>query len=99
MTKKLTDLQLRILEKHSIDCRDVENLLGDFTDRELPCTLRARVDAHIQKCAFCGETASSYQWVVNLAHGLKDKPVPVGVKNRLRAALNQRLGLNLPPVG
>jgi anti-sigma factor RsiW len=98
MNDKLTDLQLRILEKEAINCQDVEDLLGDFTDQELSCTLRGRVDSHIQRCARCQELSSSYQWVVNLAHELKPKPITQGVQSRLRSALNRRLGINLPSV-
>jgi|GEM_PF-2648422 len=98
MKNNITDLQLRILEKEALDCQDVEDLLGDYADQELACTLRARVDAHIERCAHCREMSASYLWVVQLAGELKDKPVPQSVQNNLRAALNQRLGLNLTPV-
>ena len=96
MKNKISDRHLRVLEKESIGCRDVERLLGDHTDHELSCSLRARIDAHIGNCSKCRELRDSYNWVIELAHGLADAPAPREVHNRLREALNARLGLSLP---
>lgn len=98
MGKTLSELEIRILEKERIECDDVVVLLGDYTDQELSCTLKARLDSHISSCPFCKHMRDSYQWTVNLAHELKDDPVPREVQNRLRNALNERLGLSLPLV-
>lgn len=94
----LTEQHLRILEKESITCEDVAQVLGDYTDQDLSCSLRGRIDAHIRGCDACTELSDSYRWTVNLAHELASKPLPAGVENRLRQALNRRLGLNLPAV-
>lgn len=94
----LNDFQLRVLEKEMITCSDVTDLLGEYTDRELSPTLRARVDAHICSCSYCKEIRDTYQLTVELAGELKDRPMSAGVQNRLRKALNEKLGLNLRPV-
>lgn len=93
-----SDIQLRVLEKEIISCRDVARLMDDYTDQELSTTLRARLDAHIRRCPECQELRSSYRWVCDTAHELGQAPFDRGVQNRLRQALNQRLGLNLPDV-
>lgn len=98
MGKTFSELELQILEKERIECDDVAVLLGDYADRELSCSIRARVDSHIEQCDFCKEMRASYQFTIDLAHELADKPVSSDVQNRLREALNRRLSLNLPPV-
>ena len=98
MGRKLSDLHMRILEKGEIRCRDVEDLLDDYSARDLSCTLRARIDAHVHGCSRCQKACQEYRWTIELASELPDKPLPIDVQNRLRFALNQRLGLNLPLV-
>lgn len=96
--KKMTDFELFVLEKGNVDCSDVVKLFGSYVDEELPGTLRARVSAHVATCPKCRDFEKSYRSTIDLAAELRDKPVPLEVQNRLRRALNQKLGLNLPMV-
>ena len=96
---KISDSHLRILEKESIACADVTRLLGDYQDKDLTGTLKARLDAHMSRCPECQETHKSYRFTVELASQLADRPVDTDVQNRLRKALNAKLGLSLPMVG
>jgi len=92
-----TDIQRAIFEFH--DCKDVIAHLGDFVDGELPISQRAAVENHLDGCADCAAFYASYKHVVTSAAGLRDEveePLPVDVSNRLRKALNERLGINLP---
>lgn len=91
-----TDLQLMVLEKEHIECRDVRMLLGDYCDGDLPPTLKGRLEGHIAECGCCREMTGEYQLTIRLAKELRDQPVPADVQRRLRRNLNQRLGLNLP---
>ncbi|MBN8550148.1 MAG: zf-HC2 domain-containing protein [Deltaproteobacteria bacterium] len=94
---QLNDFQLLVLEKETIQCSDVAELLGDYTDKELPPTLRARIDSHIHQCEHCQELERSYRLTVELAGQLNtNNPLPRGVQTRLRKALNEKLGLSLP---
>ena len=93
---RLSDLHMRILEKDSINCADVEALLGDYVDNELPSTLKERMEAHISQCADCQENEKSYRLVIELAAELPVIPVPPEVRARVRKALNQKLGIQLP---
>lgn len=95
---KLSDTQIRILEKQSLDCLDVSELTGDLVDGDLIPTLESRVISHAKCCAYCRESIESYKLTVQLASELRDQPIPTGVQNRLRRALNERLGLSLQMV-
>lgn len=95
---KLTDLEIRILEKQKLDCMDVAELMGDLVDGELIPTLEARVCNHINGCRYCQDSEESYRMTVKMARELRNRPMPRGVQNRLRRALNERLGLDLAMV-
>ena len=92
--KKFTEEQLMIFEKEQINCEDVAELLGDYQDHELPPSLRGRIDLHLRQCPQCFEMERSYRMVVELARELKET-MPAGVSQRLKEALNRRLGLHL----
>ncbi len=90
-----------VLEKGQISCDEIEMLLGEYVDRELPECLHQRVSSHIEGCATCQENHTSYLEVIQLASELREKTekssqLPSAVSRRLRAALNQRLGISLP---
>lgn len=90
------DSQTTFLDFH--DCKDVIAHLGDFVDRELPLAQRAAIEHHLDECPDCTAFLASYQHVVLSAAELREpeEPLPVDVQNRLRKALNERLGINLP---
>ena len=92
---KFTDFHLLMFEKHCIHCHDVEDLLGDYVDGEMPASLKERVDDHIAQCEDCSEALGSYQMVIDLAREISNPPTPIEVKNRLRRKLNEQLGLSL----
>ena len=81
-----------------LDCKDVVARLGDYTDNELPVSERIAMEDHFDECAECAAFLASYTHVVVSAAELREpeQPISVDVQNRLRAALNKRLGINLP---
>ena len=81
-----------------LDCKDVIARLGDYTDNELPAPERAVMDDHFDECPECAAFLASYTHVVISAAELREpeQPISVDVQNRLRAALNKRLGIDLP---
>ena len=95
--KKLTDCQLRILEQETINCIDFVGCLGDYQDNDLPESLKLRFDEHLSQCKCCQSFEASYRQVVEVASSIKNE-IPKGVQSRLRKALNERLGLDLPTV-
>ncbi len=90
------DNHLRIFEKNRITCRDVIRSYGEYVEGDLPAALKARLDAHMAGCSCCQQFAATYNLTIDLAHELQEQPAPVDVQNRLREALNIRLGLELP---
>ena len=94
---RYTATQLYVLEKPIVKCKDVRTLLADYADRELPVTLKTRVEGHLKACGCCQDEFSSYQLVIDLARELRPiNPLPRDIKARLHAALNAKLGLSLP---
>ncbi len=94
--KKMSERELRILEKPAIVCADVNTLLGDYVDNELSASLRDRIHQHIRLCPKCDEGEKRYREVIALARALPEKPVTENVRKRLREGLNRRLGISLP---
>ncbi|MCB0355232.1 MAG: zf-HC2 domain-containing protein [Bdellovibrionales bacterium] len=93
-----TDLELLILEKESVTCADVDALTYEYVEGELSESIRGRLDTHICSCEYCQENLWAYRETISLARELRDElqPVPTRVKQNLRKALNERLGLSLP---
>jgi len=81
-----------------LDCQDVVARLGDYVDSELSDGERSVMDDHFDRCPDCAAFLASYTHVVVSAAELREpeQPISVDVQNRLRAALNKRLGINLP---
>ena len=97
--KKLSDHHLLLLEKGEICCDDIVDIMGDYVDGELTASVKERIDTHMAGCSECREFLRTYSFTVKLAASLRnDTPAPAPVQNRLRAALNERLGLSLPQV-
>jgi len=91
---------MSILEKTTIECADVVKVFGDYVDGEMEPTLKHRIAEHIENCEKCQDFERSYRFVIEAAKTLKPKEIemPLEAKNRLRDALNKRLGLSLPNV-
>lgn len=81
-----------------LDCKDVIARLGDYVDQELSSNQRVAMDDHFDDCPECAAFLASYTHVVVSAAELREpeQPISVDVQNRLRTALNKRLGINLP---
>lgn len=79
-------------------CSDVTARLGDYVDNEIDQSLKLSIDTHLDICPECAAFFASYKHVIDSAAELREPeaPLEVDVQNRLRAALNRRLGLSLP---
>jgi predicted anti-sigma-YlaC factor YlaD len=88
-----SNLQFEILE-----CRDVSARLGDYIDNDLPPVERKSIEGHLDNCTECAAFFASYNHVIQSAAELREpeQPLAIDVQNRLRKALNDRLGINLP---
>ena len=78
-------------------CDDVIARLGDYVDNDLSQNARLVMDTHLNDCPECAALFASYTHVIEGAAELREpeQPIAVDVQNRLRRALNQRLGLSL----
>jgi len=79
------------------DCGDVVARMGDYVDNDLVRSERLAVESHLNDCPECAAFFASYHHVISSAAELREpeQPISVDVQNRLRKALNVRLGLNL----
>ncbi len=85
-----------MLEKGEISCEDFEAAMCDYADGDLPETVKTRMDEHAASCDECDEFKRTYLLTISLASELgRSQPVSVDTHNRLREALNERLGLKL----
>ena len=89
---------LSVANSDAIDCSYVMERLGEYVDGELSEESRESVDLHLDECVECTAFLASYKHVIEAASELREPEVavPVEVQNRLRSALNQRLGIKLP---
>jgi predicted anti-sigma-YlaC factor YlaD len=80
------------------NCGDVIAHMGDYLEKDLPAAQRAALEDHLDECPECTAFYASYKHVVQTAAELREpeQELPVDVSNRLRRALNERLGINLP---
>ena len=95
MQRKMTDFELLILEKAEVTCSDVEKLLLDYVETDMPQTLHGRIKSHIEECEECQELEAGYRLTIQLAKELRHKPMPSDARRRFREGLNQKLGLSL----
>lgn len=107
--KRLSKSHMYLLEKGEFNCADLQKLMGQYFDRELPRALQSRVQEHIESCPACVQFAGSYHLVIELAREIGlDRPVrteslslcadgslPKPVKARLVEHLNRTLGLEM----
>lgn len=89
---------VRVLEREEILCADVEELLGDYEEGDLPHSLKNRLDDHISLCSECAQLKAEYNLIIEVAEemGKEEPQMPIEVQNRLRQRLNASLGLQLP---
>ena len=80
-----------------ISCRDVEKLYMSFRDKELPIDLYNKIELHIKQCDDCQMMVDTYELVVSVAATLNAPEVTPkeGFQERLKEALNQKLGLQM----
>ena len=95
MDIKYTEKEVYLLEKGVLSCSDVEDVMGDFVDGDLPETLSEKVTGKIERCDECSELERTYKETIRLAKELPDYPITQDIRKRLRMALNQRLGISL----
>ena len=84
-----------------MNCVNVIEVFGDYLENELPGSISDRVDSHLHECSGCRDMFEGYKLVVQLAReiGREQTEIPGEVHQRLRGALNDRLGISLSVAG
>lgn len=95
-----TEAHVLMLEKGDISCEDFEGALCDYSDGDLPRSLKAKIDDHACRCEHCAEMKRTYLLTVRVASLLRNdiSEDMDGVQARLREALNKRLNISIPPI-
>lgn len=94
---KLSEEHILLLEKGVLNCKDIEDSMCDYADGDLPESVKARVDEHIEQCEKCKEFSESYLFTIEVAKTLHSQvSITNDIQNRLRSSLNERLGISLP---
>ena len=68
-------------------CRELVELLIDFTAGELPPEHQARIEEHLGKCPPCVAYLETYRITIRMTRQLPCTPLPDELARRLRAAL------------
>jgi len=94
----IEEYKIYALEKREITCVDVEKLIGEYFDGDLPVSIKARVDAHVEGCECCKRSHREYSLLIDMAGELRAdvEPMSIAAQNKLRQALNQELGISMP---
>jgi len=72
-----------------ITCRELAELLFDFTYGQLPLEHRERVEQHLGLCSSCVAYVESYRLTIQLTRQLSRTPLPPHLAQQLRALLEE----------
>jgi anti-sigma factor RsiW len=72
-----------------ISCQDLTEGLADFVAGELPDDRHAEFENHLAACPVCARALNDYQRVVSLARELPMPPLPEGLLERFRNAVEK----------
>ncbi|MCB0324368.1 MAG: zf-HC2 domain-containing protein [Bdellovibrionales bacterium] len=78
-----------------LSCNEAELLLDEYLDDELSELDRRRFERHLETCDECAALVRDCRHIVETAKLLVDRPVPPAVSQRLRARLQEELGVTV----
>lgn len=74
-------------------CRELEELLHDYTAGELQVEEHRTCEVHLSECKTCFTLVQTYRYTIKLAKALpKCQKLPSDVEERLRQKLARELG-------
>jgi anti-sigma factor RsiW len=71
-------------------CCTVVRLLADYLERQLPSSLRAELEAHLQKCPRCVAQLRTYESTLSLLRSLRDDELPPELRLTLKAFIDAK---------
>ncbi len=75
-----------------MECRRLFARLSEYLDGELPAGICDELRAHLDGCRPCAAFARELEATVDLCRSLPPRPVPPGLRRRLRALLERETG-------
>jgi predicted anti-sigma-YlaC factor YlaD len=72
-----------------ISCRQLAELLFDFSYDQIPLQQRACVEQHLCVCSSCVAYVESYRRLIRLARQLPRAPLPPHLAEKIRALLEE----------
>ena len=81
----------RILHLGGFGCSDIEQLLFEYVEEELPADVRAKLEKHLAGCRSCIEYVNSYRRTIQVTHehALPEIEMPLELQRRLKDFLAQ----------
>jgi anti-sigma factor RsiW len=71
-------------------CGSVVKLLADYLERQLPPTLRAELEQHLQRCPRCVVQLRTYESTVSLLRSLTDDDLPPELRLTVKSFVDAR---------
>jgi anti-sigma factor (TIGR02949 family) len=71
-------------------CGSVVKLLADYLERQLPPSLLAEFEAHLQRCPRCVAQLRTYESTVSLLRSLADEELPPELRLRVKSFIDAR---------
>jgi len=98
MDDEQNEEQVPFLERASLSCSDVEDLLDCYIDGEMINALKQRFDDHLANCELCRGLAHDTHHLVSVARTLNKEPISDDIRTRLRKVLKDKVGYNVTPL-
>jgi len=73
------------------DCSQIEAMLSEYLDRDLPPETCAAIDRHLASCPACGQTARALRATVELCRDYRAGARPGPLPAEKHAAMKQAL--------
>ena len=71
-------------------CGSVVKLLADYLERQLPASIRAELEAHLQKCPRCVTQLRTYESTVSLLRSLRDEELPPDLRLTVKSFIDAK---------
>lgn len=74
-----------------VTCKQFLQELNDFLDPNVDATLKANLEAHVNKCPNCFVIVDTTLKTLQVYKGMEQKPIPEDVEARLWKAIERKM--------
>ena len=71
-------------------CCNIVRLLADYLERQLPDSIRAELEMHLQKCPRCVVQLRTYESTVSLLRSLSDEELPPDLRLTVKSFIDAK---------